>query len=84
MTINHAGTWLTITTIAIAKNGSSLRHGASVYVADATDDQGNQVRIQLLNDEYGYRLRPEQTAGMAAWSAPWQLRRAAPAYTRIR
>ena len=84
MTIRHTGQWLTITAIAMAKNGSSLRHGASIYVADATDDRGSRLRIRLHNDEYGYRILPDRTPGNPSWCASAQVRRAAPAYTGIR
>jgi hypothetical protein len=84
MTIRHTGKWLTITAIAMAKNGSSLWHGASIYVADATDDRGSQIRIRLHNDEYGYRVLPDRATANPSWSASPRVRRAAPAYTGIR
>ncbi len=83
MTIRHAGTWCTITSISLHTSSASVRHGAAIYVADAVDSAGNTVRIQLHNDEYGYRLRDRPTS-TTSWSAPWQLRRAAPAFPNIR
>jgi len=84
MTIKHAGQWVTITSIAMESHGSAVRHGASIYLADATDGEGRPVRIQLHNDEYGYHLHTHRPDGNATWTTPWQLRRASPAFPNIR